>query len=85
MTSNEQQAAQQQQQYVSDERYQKLVAYVNQLTSAFNELATKVEQLENWEKTRQRIENEQVQRSQRRAAHAKFEGHNAALEAEAGS
>ena len=83
--SNEQQATQQQQQqYVSAERYQKLVAYVNQLTSGFNELAAKVEQLENWEKTRQRIENEQVQKAQRRAAHTKFEGRNAALEAEVG-
>ena len=82
--SNEEQAAQQQQQqhYVSTERYQKLVAYVKQLVSAFNELATKVEQLENWEKTRQCIENEQVQR---RTASTKFEGRNAALEAGAGS
>ena len=84
--SNEQQAAeQQQQQYVSAERYQKLVAYVNQLTSGFNELAAKVEQLENWEKTRQRLENEQMQRAQRRTANAKFGGRNAALEAEVGS
>jgi outer membrane murein-binding lipoprotein Lpp len=83
--SNEQQAAEQQPQYVTAERYQKLVAYVNQLASNFNELATKVEQLENWEKTRQRIEDEQVQRAQRRAARTKFEGRDAALEAEAGS
>jgi X-X-X-Leu-X-X-Gly heptad repeat protein len=82
--SNEQEAAQQQpQQYVSAERYQKLVAYVKQLSSGFNELAAKVEQLENWENTRQRIQNEQ--QAQKRTANTKFEGCNAALKAEAGS
>jgi outer membrane murein-binding lipoprotein Lpp len=81
--SNEQQAAEQQQpHYVTAERYQKLVAYVNQMASNFNELAAKVEQLENWEKTCQRIANEQAQC---RATRTNFEGRNAALEAEAGS
>lgn len=74
-----------QQQHVSAERYQKLVAYVKELASNFNELAIKVEQLENWEKTRQRLENEQMERAHRHKVNTKLEGRNETLEAEVGS
>jgi hypothetical protein len=52
---------QEQQQYVTVERYKKLVEFVNQqLTANFNQLSETVEQLKNCELARQRIENEQV-------------------------
>ena len=73
------------QQHPSKAQFDKLVAYVQELVADHNRLEERVIQLENYEKTRQRIENEQQKlKAKKLAANAgKFQGRNAALEAEA--
>jgi hypothetical protein len=78
-------AQQQQVQYASKAQFDKLVAYVQELVKDHNALEQRVIQLESYEKTRQRIENEQQElKAKKLAAKAgKFQGRDAALEAEA--
>ncbi len=72
-------------QYATAAQFKKLVAYVKELVADHNRLEERVIQLENYEKTRQRIENEQQElKAKKLAAKAgKFQGRDAALEAEA--
>ena len=74
--------AQQQVQYASKAQFDKLVAYVQELVADHNRLEERVIQLENYEKTRQRIENEQ-QKLKTKTKGGNFQGRDAALEAEA--
>ena len=79
-------AAQQQAvQHPSKAQFDKLVAYVQELVADHNRLEERVIQLENYEKTRQRIENEQQELKMKKLAAktGKFQGRDAALEAEA--
>jgi hypothetical protein len=65
---------------------EKLTEIVKTMAEEHNKLEARVIQLENYEKTRQRIENEEQDRKaskQRVKANGKFQGRNAALEAEA--
>lgn len=74
--------ATQQVQYVSRETFKKFNEYVNQLIAEVNKLEARVAQLENHEQTRQRLENEAMARKTQKQSQ-KFQGRNAALEAEA--
>ena len=78
-------AQQQQVQYASKAQFDKLVAYVQEFVADHNRLEERVIQLESYEKTRGRIENEQQGlKAKKLAAKAgKFQGCDAALEAEA--
>ncbi len=78
-------AQQQQVQYASKAQFDKLVAYVQELVKDHNALEQRVIQLESYEKTRQRIENEQQELKAKKlvAKAGKFQGRDAALEAEA--
>lgn len=78
-------AQQQQVRYASKAQFDKLVAYVQELVKDHNALEQRVIQLEGCEKTRQRIENEQQELKAKKlpAKAGKFQGHDAALEAEA--
>ena len=73
------------QQHPSKAQFDKLVAYVQELVADHNRLEERVIQLESYEKTRQHIENEQQElKAKKLAAKAgKFQGRDAALEAEA--
>jgi len=73
-------------QYATAAQFKKLVNYVKELVADHNRLEERVIQLENYEKTRQRIENEEQERKARKQqvkANGKFQGRDAALEAEA--
>ena len=78
-------AQQQQVQYASKAQFDKLVAYVQELVADHNRLEERVIQLESYEKTRQRIENEQQElKAKELAAKAgKLQGRGPALNAEA--
>jgi hypothetical protein len=78
-------AQQKQVQYASKAQFDKLVAYVQELVKDHNALEQRVIQLEGYEKTPQRIENEQQELNAKKLAAkaSKFQGRDAALEAEA--
>jgi hypothetical protein len=78
-------AQQQQVQYPSKAQFDKLVAYAQELVKDHNRLEERVIQLESYEKTRQRIENEQQELKAKKltAKAGKFQWRDAALEAEA--
>lgn len=78
----EQGAAQQQAvEYVSKARFDRLVEYVNDMARNFNTLSEQVEKLENFEQTRQRLENEAFARKQQK--NQGVQRRNPALEEEA--
>jgi len=73
-------------QYATAAQFKKLVNYVKELVADHNRLEERVIQLENYEKTRQRIENEEQDRKARKQQvkdNRKFQGRDATLEAEA--
>ena len=73
------------QHHPSKAQFDKLVTYIQELVADHNRLEERVIQLESYEKTRQRIENEQEElKAEKLAAKTgKFQGRDAALEAEA--